>query len=95
MENVLLVCVNDQTKESAKSLVKAALEHNYSIEERDLIDNGDEIKFVFDDGTGGSISIDFTNENDILVIKIKADYPWEAIAVYELVASVFYSEDEV
>lgn len=87
MDNVLLVWTKGENQESAKSKIKAALKRNY------MIDVTDELEFALDDEAGGRVAIEFEKRNT-LVIKIKADYPWEAIAVYELVTSVFYSEDE-
>jgi len=89
MKNVLIVWVNAELKVLAKSLLMASLLHNYSIDERDVTNTEAGFEFLFDDETGGRAAFEFIEDGNHLGIKIKADYSWEAIPLYELVMSVF------
>lgn len=94
MENVLIVWVHAELQLLARSIVKATLLRNFSINEDDITHTGSGFEFLFDDETGGRAAFEFIDDGSSLGIKIKAEYSWEAVALYEMVMSIFNNGGE-
>ena len=82
MNNKLTLWYEVGKRDEVKSEVKKNIQQRYGFSDGEFVSIVAGFKFLFDDETGGEISIAFIEEKDALRVTVEGTWSWEVIEVY-------------